>query len=93
MTSERSPHSVRFGLLAHLCYTLRERQDCTSLLANPRRGECVLWVPYPAAPQRRLGVAAVDHHGRWLYAFGDRWSMAEDPGEAAAHVAWAVKGR
>ncbi|WP_157610410.1 hypothetical protein [Spirillospora albida] len=75
-----------------MCYELREREGCASLLQNPRRGESVLWVPYPARPGARLGVAAVDHHGRWLYAFGDQCTGAADVPGVAARIAWTVNG-
>ncbi|GAA4240861.1 hypothetical protein GCM10022254_67300 [Actinomadura meridiana] len=85
-STDQGPHEVRFGLLADLCFMLGERQRCTSMLVHPRAGESVLWVR--AWPSRWLGVAAVDHRGRWLYTFGGQWSMAGDATETAARVAW-----
>lgn len=93
MSADQRPHVVRFSLLADLCLKLGERQQCASMLVHPSRGEAVLWVPGRAWPRRWLGVAAVDHRGRWLYAFGDQWSMAGDVAEAAARVAWTVRAR
>ncbi|MFC5744584.1 hypothetical protein [Actinomadura rugatobispora] len=89
VTADTRPHAVRFGLLAHLCFKLKERQGCGSLLVHPRQGEAVLYVPYTER-QGRLGVAAVDHRGRWLYAFGDQWNVAGDVAGTAAAIAWAV---
>jgi hypothetical protein len=93
MSADRQPHAVRFGLLSDLCYALGEQQKCTSMLVHPRHGEAVLWVPYPARPRQRLGVAAVDYRGRWLYTFGGQWSLAGNVGETAAWIAWAVSAR
>jgi hypothetical protein len=93
VTADTRPHAVRFGLLAQLCFKLKERQGCGSLLVHPRHGEAVLYVPYAERPGRRLGVAAVDHHGRWLYAFGDQWNVAGDVAGTAAAIAWAVGWR
>ncbi|WP_165966029.1 hypothetical protein [Actinomadura sp. 7K534] len=53
----------------------------------------MLWVPERAWPRTWLGVSAVDHRGRWRYAFGGQWCMAGDVGETAARVAWAVRAR
>lgn len=92
MSADQRPHTVRFGLLADLCFKLGERQ-CASMLVHPTRGEAVLWVPERAWPRRWLGVAAIDHRGRWLYTFGNQWSMAGDVSEAAARVARAVDPR
>ncbi|MFI0355455.1 hypothetical protein [Actinomadura sp. 9N407] len=92
MSTDLRPHEVRFGLLAHLCYKLGERQDRTSILVHPQRGEPVLWVPYAGGP-RRLGVGAVDHLGRWLYTYGNQWSVAGDVAGTAARIARAVDGR
>lgn len=92
MSADQRPHAVRFSLLADLSYKLGERQQCTSMLVHPSRGEAVLWVPERAWPRKWLGVAAVDHRGRWLYAFDGR-CMAGDVAETAARVAWAVRAR
>ncbi|CNE21753.1 Uncharacterised protein [Mycobacterium tuberculosis] len=90
MSADQRPHAVRFSLLADLCYKLGERQQCTSMLVHPRAGETVLWVPQQAWPRQWLGVAAVDHRGRWLYTFGNQWSRVGDVAETAARVAWAA---
>lgn len=90
MSTDQRPHAVRFSLLADLCYQLGERRHCASMLVHPREGESVLWVPKPASPRQWLGVAAIDYRGRWLYTYGNRWSMAADVAETAARVAWTV---
>ncbi|QKG25580.1 hypothetical protein ACTIVE_7232 [Actinomadura verrucosospora] len=63
------------------------------MLVHPSRGEAVLWVPERGRPGKSLGVAAVDHRGRWVYTFGHQWSAAGNVAEAAARVAWAVNTR
>lgn len=93
MSADQRPHAVRFSLLADLSYKLGERQHCASMLVHPRTGESVLWVPERAWPRKWLGVAAVDHRGRWLYTYGNQWSMAGDVAETAARVAWTVGAR
>ena len=93
MAADQRPHAVRFSLLADLCYKLGESQQCTSMLVHPSRGEAVLWVPERAWPRTWLGVAAIDHRGRWLYAFGRQWCPAGNVADTAARVAWAVRAR
>lgn len=93
LSADQRPHGVRFGLLADLCYKLGERQRCTSMLVHPKAGETVLWVPEPAWPRKWLGVAAVDHRGRWIYTFGGQWCVAGEVAETAARVAWTVGAR
>ena len=63
------------------------------MLVHPSRGEAVLWVPERAWPRTWLGVAAIDHRGQWLYAFGRQWCPAGNVAATAARVAWAARAR
>ncbi|REE98219.1 hypothetical protein DFJ69_3703 [Thermomonospora umbrina] len=92
MQPRRSPHKVRFGLLTGLCYALREH-GCASTLVCPWRGESVLYVPYPASTAKPLAVTAVEHHDRWVFAFGSCTTGTGDVREAAARVTRVVGAR
>jgi hypothetical protein len=88
-TDPYHPHVLRFSYLTDLCFALGQR-GYTSMLIHPRTGEAVLWVPFPHRPKTRLGVGAVESGGRWLYAWGNQWSVADDPEGAAARIIAAV---
>ncbi|GAA0963109.1 hypothetical protein GCM10009550_58150 [Actinocorallia libanotica] len=83
MQAERPPHALRFSLLSDLCYALGERGCGSTLMVPSRGGETVLYVSCPTRPYERLGVAAVEHQGRWLFAFGPHTADTLDiPGTA-----------
>jgi hypothetical protein len=83
---------VRFRLLADLCYTLGE-QGCASMLFRPRRGEAVLYVPYLNRPETRLGVAAVEDRGRWMFTYGGQSSLSESLEETVIRIIAMVTAR
>ncbi|MFD0850991.1 hypothetical protein ACFQ07_02045 [Actinomadura adrarensis] len=83
---------MRFRLLADLCYALGER-GCGSMLLRPRHGEVVLYVPYLDRPQARLGVAAVEDRGRWMFTYGGEVSLSERLEETVLRIIAMVTAR